>query len=371
MKITCDRHLLDSYLSLLVQNFSGICQPRILNYVLLEAESPDTLALTVFDGEQSVYVPLEAAVEQSGAIAVPLKELRQIVHNLYEEIVSLSSVDTNLIEIETNSTEIELEAASEAEFVLPQVLSNGIDFALDPIILKKGIENSTYACGNDRYNKVLTGANIQILPGKIEFWGTNSFRLAHYALENSSDEQVSLTIPAKTLKLVERVIGFVPNDRIKLTYSPESQFIKFKIDKFTIVGASLDGYPQCDRLIPELFAAQVILNRHELLKNLQVLEIVAKDKIVRFKLNLDEQDLDLIVTIPQIVRGERKQTAEIIGTLNEREGVCLNVKYTIEAIAKLTSEKIKILLNDWHEPVLIEALETTTARTIIMPIQIR
>lgn len=378
MQLTCDRYLIVSNLNLWTRNLGDNLVPQILNYVLLIArEDTQELIAIGFDGEKSLKITLSAQVKKSGAICLPAKQLQQTLRKLQEPDVAITRNDLRAI-IATKSAVVELLGVSIDEFIAhPELSVESICWSVTNSVLQKGIEACAHACAKDEEKLILTGVNLQFdLEKEVAFYATDSHQLALYNNTATSIELsktlLSITIYQKTLYILDRVLTTANSTEIEFSYDSEPNLIKIAGDNYEIVSSCIaEDYPELSQIVPKQFKTQAIIERMQLIKNLELLSTIAKDKIIELELETNSQRLILSGENPGLGRGKRTLSAEIIGSLEELRPVYFNVSLILESLKKISSQKIKLLLNNWNKPISIEALESEGQKQyLVMPIQI-
>lgn len=397
MKLVCTQSDLNTNLSLVSRAVPSRPTHPILANVLLETDTEtQRVRLTAFDLSLGIQTSFAANVEADGAIAIPAKLLNDIVSRLPEgeitiedkiaEPVNEEDANSLLVILTSTSGHYQMRGMDAAEFPeLPQIQA-GVTLQLPIESLTEGLRGSLFATSADETKQVLTGVHLTVQQDNLEFASTDGHRLAVVETtklleetEDASDEtedseestsSFELTLPARTLRELERMLGTrQSHDTVTLHF--EQGQIVFQGGEYRLTSRTLEGqYPAYRQLIPNQFQRQIVIDRRQLLSAVERIAVLAdqKNNIVKFTINSINQQIDLSVESQDVGSATESMLAEVTGESLE---IAFNVKYLVDGLKALSTADIQIQMNTDNSPVILRPLGGLKMIYLIMPVQLR
>ena len=385
MKIVCSQSDLKNNLSLVSRAVPSRPEPAVLGNVLIDAnESTQKVSLTAFDGSLGIETSFNAEVSQSGSITLPAKLLNDIVTRLPEMELTLDvSQDEATTTISSASGEFQLTGIDAAEFPELPTVEAEQTLELPIAALNEGLGGCLFAASTELSKQVLTGVHLKTqgigennFGDILEFAATDSHRLAVVAtdLNEASDETIELpelavTIPAKALRELERIVSDAEaTDKVKVSF--DEQVMIFQLGDRLLTSTKIPGdYPAYDKLIPQNFTREIILDRKRLLSSLELVAVLAqKNNLVKFSLNNENSELVVSADARDVGNARQSLPAQIMG---EDIDIAFNIKYLMDGLKALPASEIKMQLNEWNQPVIFSPLGGLQMTYLVMPVQIR
>lgn len=420
---TCEQADLSHHLASVGRAVASRPALPVLANVLVEADAEtQRVALTAFDLNLCIRSEFEAQVKGSGRTTLPAKLLSDIVSRLPNGPMTLALRATNANSraqddapalLTSAAGQYQVRSMSAEEFpTLPEISLRGADTdegfageesptaqALELPIesLLQGISQTLFAASGDETKQVLTGVHVKLLPGDppcLEFAATDGHRLAMVQVEAdgipvaSADGGVGLdfTIPARTLREVERILGAqtiastveLRFDRSRQRDGVPSQ-VQFVLPpranktqcQQRITSRLLEGqYPDYNRLIPKQFERQVTLERRPLIESLERVGVLAaqRNDIVKFNLSAAAQTLRISTEAPDVGSGEESLPVQMSGPDLE---LAFNVRYLLDALKVFHTQQVSLELNGATQPAIWKPLGAMRLCYLVMPVQLR
>ena len=221
----------------------------ILSCILLDLKD-NLLNMTGTDLEISVSTSLPVEGSEDGSVAIPAKLLSEIVRELPDVPLHISSEDGNKIVISTDKGTYKISTQSVEDFPKIDIESGEFVFSLDGKVVKRIIDKTGFAVSNDEMRPALTGINMEIFQDELRFVATDGHRLVRMNYTNfsaSEENQRKLIIPTKTLNLLLRNL----NGDESVTIQTNEDHIVFKLENALIYSKLISGtYPNYERVIP-------------------------------------------------------------------------------------------------------------------------
>ena len=387
MKIVCSSSDFKNNLSLVSRAVPSRAEPAVLANVLIEAnEATQKVSTIAFDGSMGIKTSFNAEVIEGGSITLPAKLFNDIVTRLPEMEVTLkvgNDEDDYLATISSTSGEFKLTGIDADEFPELPTVEAQQEMELPISLLNEGLSGCLFAASTELSKQVLTGVHLKTkgvaeTVDTLEFAATDSHRLAVVATSLSREDDSSgaialpefaVTIPAKALRELERIVGDAPKtDIVKVSF--DDVVTIFELGDRLLTSAKIPGdYPAYGQLIPQSFTREMVVDRKRLLNSLELVAILAqKNNLVKFSINNDLGELTVSADARDIGNAKQSLPAEIIG---EDIEIAFNIKYLMDGLKALSAPEIKMQLNEGHQPVIFSPLSGLDMTYLVMPVQLR
>ncbi|MEB3174571.1 MAG: DNA polymerase III subunit beta [Cyanobacteriota bacterium] len=386
MKLICRQSDLNSHLSLVGRVVPSRPSHPILGNVLLSADGQGRLALTGFDLSLAIETSLEADVQEAGQITLPAKLLSDIVARLPDGDLTLSveedpqGAETYLATLTSESGQFQIRGLGAEDFPALPTVDTVTPLMVPVAALRGGLSGVLFAASADETKQVLTGVHLKGTADSLEFAATDGHRLAvvetptHFeegeeVIQGSNLEDFAVTIPAKALRELERMVGNAQDNELAALYVDDTQVV-FELGSQRLTSRKLDGaYPAYQQLIPRQFSRSVTLERRRLLGGLERVSVLAdqKSNLVKFSLLTAENTLQLSVEAQDLGNAKESLPADILG---EAGDIAFNGKYLLDGLKALPTSEIQIQLNENNQPVIFSPLGGLKMTYLVMPVQI-
>jgi DNA polymerase-3 subunit beta len=386
MKLVCSQAELNASLQLVSRAVASRPTHPVLANVLLTADAgTGRVSLTGFDLSLGIQTSLAASVQTSGAITLPAR--------LFGEIVARMPADSPIgLQCEEGSEQVELTSASGSyqmrgmpaddfpELPLAQVAT---PIRLDAEALIKGLRATLFASSGDEAKQLLTGVHLGLDADGLECAATDGHRLAVLRLQNGADapaaagepadqasDQLDVTVPARSLRELERLLSSRgASDPVSL-FCDRGQVV-FQWADQVLTSRSLDGtYPNYRQLIPESFARSLQLDRKGLVGALERVAVLADQHNNVVKLSSDPAAGQLAISADaqDVGSGSEALAAVVSG---EAIQIAFNVRYVLDGLKAMGSERVELRCNAPTTPVVLSPLDEPAFTYLVMPVQIR
>ncbi|WP_013322459.1 DNA polymerase III subunit beta [Gloeothece verrucosa] len=392
MKFTCSQSDLNANLSLVRSAVPNRPTHPILGNVLFVADTEKGLiSLTAFDLSLGIRTSFSANVEEDGSITLAAKLLNDIVSRLPEGEITITleeeddgEEEQSKVTIESVSGRFQLRGMKADDFPELPTIENVEPVRLPVSALTEGLRGSLFAASTDETKQVLTGVHLSGLQDSLEFAATDGHRLAvvQTPTQQTTEEEDStpqpesnlegfaITIPAKALRELERIMTMHKETEAVALYVDEAQVI-FELGSQRLTSRKLEGaYPNYEQLIPHQFSRSATLERKRLLSSLERVALLAdqKNNLVKFTLAEEKGQLILSVESQDLGSARESMDAQISGESGE---IAFNVKYLMDGLKALGAAEIQMQLNQEKQPVIFTPLGGLKMTYLVMPVQIK
>ena len=384
MKLVCTQNDLSTNLSLVSRAVPSRPTHPVLANVKLEAhQDTQQVSLTGFDLSLGIQIKFAAQVEEGGHLTLPAKLLNDIVSRLPDGEITLDDeVGDAIATITSASGQYQVRGMGTEEFPELPVVENAEPINLPTSALLEGLKGSLFATSPDETKQVLTGVHLTAKQDSLEFAATDGHRLAvvettnqdvaegEEPQSNHDMEEFEVTVPARALRELERMVGTRQVSESLTLYIDQGQVV-FELANQRITSRTLEGqYPNYRQLIPSTFERQITLDRRQLLSALERIAVLAdqKNNLVKFTIDSDNQQVSLSVEAQDVGKGRESLPAQVSG---DNIDIAFNVKYLMDGLKALPATEIQLQLNGATSPVILTPLGGLKMTYLVMPVQIR
>ncbi|MEB3163022.1 MAG: DNA polymerase III subunit beta [Prochlorothrix sp.] len=381
MKLGCTQTDLSFNLSLVSRAVPSrpTGHPILANVLLTADAGTQRVSLTAFDLSLGIQTSFPAQVETSGAITLPARLLNDIVTKLPSQThITLEKDEQGAsVSLISSSGRYQMRGMGAEEYPELPLATSGEAVQLPGPALIEGLRGTLFATSSDETKQVLTGVHLTVRQDGLEFASTDGHRLAVVQTDNSaadeengSNEEFEVTVPARALRDLERLLASSKEDDTIALYFDQGQTVFQWGDQY-LTSRTLDGqYPNYRQLIPQRFERQMTVDRRAFQSALDLIAVLAdqKNNVVKLQLDSDRQQVLLSVEAQDVGSGQEAVDAQISGGNLE---IAFNVKYLMDGLKAMSTPEIQMQLNSATSPVVLTPLGATKMTYLVMPVQIR
>ncbi|MDY7013000.1 MAG: DNA polymerase III subunit beta [Cyanobacteriota bacterium] len=405
MKLVCSQSDLNANLSLVARAVPSRPTHPVLAHILLSADpNSQKVTLRAFDLSLGIQTSFSAQVDEGGTLTLPAKLLGDIVSRLSEGEIEITdedastTEDSGIVALVATSGRYQFRTMDALEFPdLPQIGdregSPPQTLMLPAKMLTEGLRATLFAASTEETKQVLTGVHLACSEMELEFAATDGHRLAVVSLDaeewqeeeegkdatpiHTADAAIEVTIPAKALRELERLLStWEGADVVELSFD-DSQVVfelgerESGIQARRLTSRKLEGaYPAYDRLIPKEFALSATIDRKQLIAGVERVAVLtdAKNHVVKFSLNCEKSELEVSVDTIDVGKAREFIPVQISGESIE---VAFNVKYLMDGLKALPASDLQMQMNEPKQPVIFTPLGGVKMTYLVMPVQLR
>ncbi|MBW2447627.1 MAG: DNA polymerase III subunit beta [Deltaproteobacteria bacterium] len=346
----------------------------ILSNVRMEAvkgKSGSELKLAATDLEVGIHGSHEAKVKKAGGVTVGARKLHEIIRELPDEDVQLSTTDNNYLEVNCARSHFTLAGTAVEEYpTLPGASPKKL-VPMQAVVLSQMIERTMYAtCADEtRYN--LNGVYVEVLPdvGKLRMVATDGHRLAcvdRTIAEGLEDLPAGIIIPRKGLAELKRLVDEDDADEIELGFEGNSGLAR-KGD-VTLAMRLIEGeFPNYRQVIPKEPGRRLSVASEPFTKALRRVHLLSSQQSHSVKLEVKEGQAVISTRNPDL--GEAREEMDVDYAGEEME-IGFNAKYLIEALQALNAKDIILGLQDNLSPVQVRPADDDESLAVVMPMRL-
>ncbi len=338
----------------------------VLSNILITAEK-GKIKLSATDLEIAITTETVGKVIEEGSLTVPARLLSEFIANNNDVSVGFATKNTSL-HLKSEHFEANISGISSEEFPTIPLLPKEQFCSINKDKFVDAIKKVAIATANDETRPVLAGVYFNFNGKLLTLAATDSYRLSEKKI--SLDESVAdkkLIVPARTMMEVLRLLsGSEEIDRVSIS-SNENQIL-FEIGGTHVISRLIEGaFPNYSQIIPSSSKIKAEVKHGEFLSAVKMSALFAKNSANNIKIKTGKD----AVTVSSMASetGDTMAKVGAIVTGGELE-VAFNVRYVLDVLQVLQSDKVTLSLNDDASAGLITDEKDKNFIYIVMPLKI-
>ena len=368
MKFTITREKLHEGLGAVAASVPSKTTLPVLANILVEA-SKDGLKLSGTDLDISVSTTIPASVDQEGATTLPARKLVEIVKELPNAAIRMTSSGEQRATIECGKSKFKLLGLSRDEFpAFPSVKFEG-GWKVAAKDLQKLITHVAFAASTEESRPILNGVLWELRADRMRMVATNGHRLARMDVPTSGQGggQADLIIPPKALEQIRRLFG--GDEEIEIGRS--DNHLGFRSTTTQVYTRLIEGpYPNYEQVIPREHDKNITADKSAFTAALRRMSIVASDQTHRIRLAFANGACKLSVTTPDLGEAQEEMTVAYEGDPLE---IGFNAAYLIEVLKYAPTDEVRMSFKGPERAATCEPVgwdDPASYLTLVMPLRL-
>ena len=332
--------------------------------------TPDELKLTGSDSDISILTCVKSdedshlEIMDTGSVVIESKYILDIVRKIDSSMIEFEVIDGCLTKISAGSSEFKINGMKSIEYPPIDFSNPKTFFSLSSNSLKEMIAQTVFAASDKETRPVLTGVNFKASNKVLECVATDSYRLAKKCLELKEDINFDITIPAKSLNEISKLL----EDEIDVDIYVSDKKVQFVIGDTLIQTRLIDGkYPETNRLIPLSFDYELTIDIHDILTAIDRASFIKNDGVSVIKLSLNENECILSNKSAEI--GSSTEVLSTASYSGNPLNISFNGKYVFDAIRSLSGSLVKFSFCGEMKPFIIQSVNDNTILQLVLPVR--
>ena len=368
MKFTITREKLHEGLGAVAASVPTKTTLPVLANILVEA-SKDGLRLSGTDLDIAVSTTIPASVDQEGATTLPARKLVEIVKELPNAAIRMTSAGEQRVTIECGKAKFKLLGLSREEFpAFPTVKFEG-GWKVAAKDLQKLIAHVAFAASTEESRPILNGVLWELRPERMRMVATNGHRLARMDVPTSGQGggQADLIIPPKALDQIRRL--FEGEDEIEIGRS--DNHLGFRSTTTQIYTRLIEGpYPNYEQVIPRENDKSLTADKSALAAALRRMSIVASDQTHRIRMAFTNGACKLSVQTPDLGEAQEELSVAYEGDSLE---IGFNAAYLLEILKYMPTDEVRMTFKAPERAATCEPVgwsDPASYLTLVMPLRL-
>ncbi|MEE8313844.1 MAG: DNA polymerase III subunit beta [Myxococcota bacterium] len=340
----------------------------ILANALIEARG-ESIELAATDLEVGFVATISARVETEGSLTLGAKKLHEIVRELDENNVVLSTEDGSRVGIECGPAHFSLLAISPEEYpTIPG--AEGVNFvSLEASLLAEMIDGTLYATSTDETRYNLNGVYIERAEdAKVRFVATDGHRLAK--IEKSLPSEVEfldkgIIVPRKGMAEIRKLCDETDG---ALEIGMGEGFLILRRPDLLLTTRLIDGeFPNFRQILPSDHKVRIVLERERLAHAVRRMSLVAHERSRGFRFALADGRLELQASSPELGEAREGLPVDYSGSAFES---AFNARYVLDALGAMGSKEVVIELSEPLSPAQFRPADDPDQVAVVMPMRL-
>lgn len=343
----------------------------ILSNILMEADAQGALRLSATDLYLGVSASVEAKVKSPGTVAVAARTLFDIVKNLPEGEVSLSTETGTGIEIKCGKVRYKIPTMPGDDF--PPLPNPGdAEFAaVEADKLLELVSLTSYSMSSDDTRPHLAGALFEGSGKVLRVVTTDGHRLTKAEASVTEKKlKFEMLVPNKGVQELRRLLEDAKGEKgATVDVATASGTAFFRRDGVVLnVKLADEKFPPWAKVIPQQQSRRVVVLRSLLADALKRIALVASDKSGGVRLAVEPGLLKITSENPDVGEGSEELEVDFAG---QPVTIGFNAKYVLDVLSALPSDEVALELNGELDPGVIKPANSTIDFIgVIMPMRI-
>ena len=368
MKFTITREKLHEGLGAVAASVPTKTTLPVLSNILMEA-SKDGLKLSGTDLDLSVSTTIPASVDQEGATTLPARKLVEIVKELPNAAIRVTSSGEQRVQIECGKSKFKLLGLARDEFpAFPTVKFEG-GWKVAAKDLQKLIGHVAFAASTEESRPILNGVLWELRPDRMRMVATNGHRLARMDVPTSGlgGGQADLIIPPKALEQIRRLFG--GDEEIEIGRS--DNHLGFRSTTTQVFTRLIEGpYPNYEQVIPRENDKSLTADKSALAAALRRMSIVASDQTHRIRMAFTNGACKLSVQTPDLGEAQEELAVAYEGDSLE---IGFNAAYLLEVLKYMPTDEVRMTFKAPERAATCEPVgwdDPASYMTLVMPLRL-
>ncbi len=353
-----------------LQKIIGVIERRqtlpVLSNVLFQINGEE-LKLTGTDLEIQLVARTSLLESSDGEITIPARKLLDICKLLPEESkIKFETIDGK-IKLFSGRSRFTLSTLPASDFPAFDSSQCETELSISANKLKKTIDKTGFCMAQQDVRYYLNGLMIESDGSLLRAVSSDGHRLALHeeALDQEQNEFKQIILPRKGVVELFRLLDD-SDEEVKLQLSSNS--IRIVLGDLVFSAKLIDGrFPDYKRVFPDVDNKTIILDKQEIKLALSRVAILSNEKYKGIRLDISENCLKLEAHNP-----EHEEADEVIEIHYAEEPVVIgfNGSYMLDAISNVDTENVKISFSDTNSSCLIEDVDDSSTKFIVMPMRL-
>ncbi len=313
------------------------------------------LVITASDLQTFLRTSIDVEAHGTSKLAIPAKIILETLKNLPNQPITFTiDEDSYNIEITSNNGRYKLAGENANDFPEIPDIQQKANLTLPLETFRNAISKTIFASSTDELKPAIGGVYIvseekettseegNQKEKQTTFVATDSHKLSKYIKHDcASSAPISVIVPKKPLNIISSLTSTSNSDSIEMLFG--NSHISFSIENTKVVTRLVDEkYVEYENVVPEQSPYKLTAQKEELVSSLKRVAIYSNKSANQIRLKMTGSEL-------QILTEDLDFSNEAVERLTcNYEGedleIGFNAKFLIEALNKISSEEVVLLL---------------------------
>lgn len=353
----------------------GVVEKRttspVLSSVLLQARA-EGLRVVATDKAMTFIGDVAATVRTPGEIAVDAANFYQTARVLADDVVTVSLLDNQRVEIRSGTATFKLNGYPGSEFPVTPPLDESKSLTIAMGELRRIVDQTLFAVAPDENRYGLNGVHIEDVTTDagpmLRMVSTDGNRLCWSQAPYSGEIGIhrKMLLPRKGLDQVRRLLEGPDETPVEFAFGDRAALVRFPnvMVHMRLLEADFPDYRQ---VLPSAYKRRVLVDRAAFDAALRRVSIFAADTshTVRFAFSGD----GLVLTSRKLDAGDSREEIAV-DLVGEPVTLGFNALYVQHVLAATTGSRLALELGDALQPCIIRLPEDDRCLFVVMPVRL-
>lgn len=338
----------------------------VLEGILISAEQ-GKITLVAYNLEMGMKKEIYAKCEEEGDIVINARLLAEILRKMNGMQVEISADDRLNCNIKSGEATFDIMGMAATDFPEIPTVSESNSFEIEAKILNQMKKGTSFAAAQTEGSKpILTGINISLFDGFIQFVAIDGYRLAIKKEKLSVQKEMEFTV---TSKAINEAVKLIEDENELINVNVGERLISFEVNGYNFISRLLEGdFVNYQKTLPNGYKQKVTVNTRDLINTIERVSLLISESFttpVRCYFN----ELNVVFTCAT----SQGRATETFNTKLEGENfeIGLNNHYLLDALKAIEDENVNILFNGSNAGVLITPIDNDNFKYMIMPMRLK
>ncbi|MEN9327892.1 MAG: hypothetical protein RI947_700 [Candidatus Parcubacteria bacterium] len=365
MKINVSRDVLLDKVSLASRFTSNkLSSSTVLQGLLIKSDAEGKLHIYSTNLNAYFHTVIDSKVTENIELVIEPKKIIEFLQFLPPGEIGVD-IKEKQITISQDKTKGNFPLMVSEEFPMPPELAEKPE-KIDAAFLQKNLPLILFTASQDETRPVLTGVNFANIDEDLLMVSTDGFRLS-IMKEKKKGTFPSMIVPADFLQEVMRNMKDVKD--VLFSFSRVEKIVRFTLGEDEYFSRLIDGeFPPFERVIPAETKTKAIVDKAELLRNIKLISVFARDYSNVIVCEFKKEGLYIR---PKKDMSEENKAFQEIELEGEEQKVAFNFKFIVDLLNHIDSKEVIVEMLRSDAPVLFKLKENPAFLHIIMPVRIQ
>lgn len=310
------------------------------------------------------------SIFSTGSILIKTNLLFNIISKINEDKITFDLVDNSIIHISTNKFTLDLNVLESYSYpVINFSFENKNKITISKQLFNKITNKTSFTVleSSDQTN-IFTGINLNSsrLENKIEVLSTDSYHLS-YLQEDFTNDKFDITLSLKVVKLINSLLKESKSD---CNFYLDQNNILFEINDTIISTRLLDGkyHSSPYKILQNTYSYSFTTSKKEMIDSInRGLVLLSSDNSKKPTVQMIINDKELNLNFKSIELGSCYEKINIEGYKGSNIQIILNIKYLLDLLREIETDKIEFHFINERGPILIKEVNDKNFITLISP----
>lgn len=310
------------------------------------------------------------SISSTGSILIKTNLLFNIISKINEDKITFDLVDNSIVHIFTDKFTLDLNVLESYSYpVINFSFENKNKITISKQLFNKITNKTSFTVleSSDQTN-IFTGINLNSsrLNNKIEVLSTDSYHLS-YLQEDFTNDKFDITLSLKVVKLINSLLKESKSD---CNFYLDQNNILFEINDTIISTRLLDGkyHSSPYKILQNIYPYSFTTSKKEMIDSInRGLVLLSSDNSKKPTVQMIINDKELNLNFKSIELGSCYEKINIEGYKGSNIQIILNIKYLLDLLKEIETDKIEFHFINERGPILIKEINDKNFITLISP----